>query len=605
MSGFSISNNLLANEVNLDLSEHQQSLGTSVRDLSSGLRVNDAADDPSGYAIATSLQTHAQAFGQASQNVSDAQNAATVADGALAAVTDILLRIRELAVGAASSVDSTSDREDIQAEIGQLLAEINRIAQDTNFNGRSLLDGSIAGNQSGQNATATITSNSILFSNGANTASAATANSNLLLASTVLVDHAQFPPIDATLQQAAAAGVDTVSVSDAGYIQPGMTFQSGNVLVDVQAVDAAAGTITASFSGALASGAEIHAYVIGTITGPISVGQQLVTVANGLGGNAVALYAGEVLQINAVTLASNDVVVVQKVVSPDSFVATFNKAQPAGVSVYSINWENVGTSGNGSYNFTPGPADSSPDGSPVYVEEYSGAFAANTGKTQVVEVGRVTDSTPTIENFSLPGNPTNEFAGGNFIALSALGDGNVPVVSTVDGTIELQVIDDNGTAAVQETFYGTASQTSTTSAFLLAPGERAELFDGIVTTLGNFSLADVGSTAYIKVLQAVQAPTSNPGPLVVQSGSDEGDVVQIGIPAVNTNTLRISATTVIGASGGDPTLAAEDAIGQMDYALQQVTTIRAQLGASIVRLGIDQSNDDTAATELTASQSNI
>lgn len=136
MSGFSISNNLLANEVNLELSEHQQSLGTSVRDLSSGLRVNSAADDPSGNAIAASLQTHSQAFNQASQNVTNAQNAAAVADGGLAAVTDILLRMRELAVGAASTVESTSDRTNIQAEINQLLLEINRIAQNTNFNGR-------------------------------------------------------------------------------------------------------------------------------------------------------------------------------------------------------------------------------------------------------------------------------------------------------------------------------------------------------------------------------------------------------------------------------------------------------------------------------------
>jgi len=107
-------------------------------------------------------------------------------------------------------------------------------------------------------------------------------------------------------------------------------------------------------------------------------------------------------------------------------------------------------------------------------------------------------------------------------------------------------------------------------------------------------------------LQSVAAITSSNNPaLQVQSGADEGDVIQIAIPAVNTNTLRVSNVTVIGASGTDPTLASEDAIGQVDFALQQVTTTRAQIGAQIVRLGVDETNDDTAATELTASQSNI
>ena len=178
MSGFSISNNLLANDVNLELSEHQQSLSTSVRDLSSGLRVNNAADDPSGNAIATTLQTHSQAFDTASQNVTNAQNAAAVADGALAAVTGILLRIRELAVGAASTIDSSSDRVDIQAEIGQLLAEINRIAQNTNFNGRALLDGSVAGFQPAQSATTIVEANSVLLTGSAGAGSFLLAGTN-------------------------------------------------------------------------------------------------------------------------------------------------------------------------------------------------------------------------------------------------------------------------------------------------------------------------------------------------------------------------------------------------------------------------------------------
>jgi flagellin len=603
MSGFSISNNLMANEVNLELSEHQQSLGTSVRDLSSGLRVNTAADDPSGNAIAASLQTHAQAFNQASQNVTNAQNAGAVADGALAAVTDILLRIRELAVGAASAVDSTSDRVNIQAEINQLLLEINRIAQDTNFNGRALLNGSIAGYQPGQSPQVLVESNSILMSS---TASAG--GSNLLLASTGIFSGALEPSMVFQLQQAVTASpnAQTVKVSETQYIEPGAIFNLDGEAVTVQSVNAAAGTITAVFSANGASGDVANAVVNTTIAASISAGTHLVTVAN----TGQPLYAGETLQINAQSVADNDVIVVQKVVSPTSFIATFNKPQAPGADVYGGNemWmpANFGP-GVFTWNYGSTATDSAPIGSTAYVIESTsgGTPPANGSTTQIVATGKVVagglDSTSVEFSQAIP-----DLFGGNFQIYTALGLGTIPVVNTIDGTIKLTVVDQNGTIGVQESFYDTATQSSVTSPYLLAPGERAMLYDGVVTILGDFSAADIGSTAYIKVLQSVGATASaNTPTLQVQSGADEGDIIDIAIPAINTNTLRVSDVTVIGASGTDPTLASEDAIGQCDYALQQVTTVRAQIGAEIVRLGIDETNDDTAAVELTASQSNI
>ncbi len=604
MSGFSISNNLLANEVNLELSEHQQTLGTSVRDLSSGLRVSDAADDPSGNAIATSLQTHSQAFDQASQNVANAQNAAAVADGGLAAVTDILLRIRELAVGAASTVDSTSDRVDIQSEISQLLLEINRIAQDTNFNGRSLLNGSVAGYQPAQSAQAITTANSILLSSGAN----APGQSGYLLDTAGVYNDMLQPQIVWQLQQTVATSpvAQTVKVSDTQYIQPNTIFKLDGDTVTVQSVDAQNGTITAVFSANGVPGDVADPTVNTSLTAAVSAGTHLVTVANA----AQPLYAGETLQVGYLSLATNDVIVVQKVVSPTSFIATFNKPQVAGSPIYGGNEQffpaNFGP-GTFTWNYGGTPTDGAPIGSTAYViESTSGATPpADGSQTAVVASGTIVagglETTSAEFSKAIP-----DLFGGSFQIYTALGLGTIPVVNTVDGTIKLAVVNQSGTIGVQETFYDTATQASVTSPYLLAPGERTMLYDGVVTTLGDFGSADVGSTAYIKVLQSVAAITSTSNPaLQVQSGADEGDLIQIGIPAVNTNTLRVSTVTVIGASGTDPTLAAEDSIGQVDYALQQVTTTRAQIGSEIVRLGIDQTNDNTAATELTASQSNI
>ncbi|HEV7179751.1 MAG TPA: flagellin, partial [Candidatus Baltobacteraceae bacterium] len=108
--GLSIANNLLANNVQLNLNRNQESLKNTVNQLSSGLRINNASDDPSGLAIATNLQTQVDGFNQAVQNVQNANNAAQVALGALSTTTDILQRVRSLAVEAASDINSNSDR---------------------------------------------------------------------------------------------------------------------------------------------------------------------------------------------------------------------------------------------------------------------------------------------------------------------------------------------------------------------------------------------------------------------------------------------------------------------------------------------------------------
>ena len=162
IGGLSIANNLLANEASLNLNRNQDMLKSAVTKLSSGLRINTAADDPSGLAIAESLQAQVNGFDQAVRNVQDATNAATVAEGALQTTTDILQRIRTLAVQGASDITSVNDKQNLQAEVQQLLLEVNRISQNTSFNGQQLLDGSHAGFQQQVGANALITSNSNL-----------------------------------------------------------------------------------------------------------------------------------------------------------------------------------------------------------------------------------------------------------------------------------------------------------------------------------------------------------------------------------------------------------------------------------------------------------
>jgi flagellin len=130
-----------ANDVLLNLDRNQQAFEQTVTQLSSGLRINSAADDPSGNSIAVNLTSKVGGLQQAVNNVQNGVNALNVANGALVTVQDILVRINNLLVESNSDINSTADLQDIQTEINSLLTEINQIGQKTNFNGLTLLDG--------------------------------------------------------------------------------------------------------------------------------------------------------------------------------------------------------------------------------------------------------------------------------------------------------------------------------------------------------------------------------------------------------------------------------------------------------------------------------
>ena len=370
MSGLSIANNLLANQASLNLNRNQALLGNTVNQLSSGLRINTAADDPSGLAIAETLQSQVNGFQQAVKNVQDANNAATVAEGALQTTTDILQRIRSLAVQASSDITSTADKANLQVEVQQLLLEVNRISQNTNFNGQQLLDGSHAGFQGAVSSSLVITANSVLATGGNG---AIPGNANFLIA--------------------------TLQASNANF-------------------------------------------------------------------------------------------------------------------------------------FTTGPG------------------------------------------------------------------------GTTDGTIELQVVNTGSNIVAQS--YGISSATGVVTTLGSAVAGGGITVDNVLVTVGNITIADVGVTAFVKVSQSV-ALQSNPQKFAFnfQSGANEGATIQVGFQATNTDTLRISNINLLASSPQSASLGAEDAIGQLDNAIQSLLNQRATLGAVIVRLNEDMSNDNIAAVNLQASESQI
>ncbi|WKB54486.1 flagellin [Eleftheria terrae] len=154
-----INTNVTSLTAQRNLNASQSSLTTSMQRLSSGLRVNSAKDDAAGLAIAERMNTQVRGLSVAARNANDGISLAQVAEGALGKVGDMLQRMRELAVQSSNATNSDDDRLALQAEVTQLRDEINRVAQQTGFNGQKLLDGtfSAASFQVGANSGETIT----------------------------------------------------------------------------------------------------------------------------------------------------------------------------------------------------------------------------------------------------------------------------------------------------------------------------------------------------------------------------------------------------------------------------------------------------------------
>jgi flagellin len=139
--GLFINTNQSALNSQRHLTKSTSALATSFERLSSGLRINSAKDDAAGLSISTRLTAQTKGLNQAVRNCSDGISLAQTAEGALSETTNILQRLRELAVQSANDTNNANDRASLQAEVSQLVDEIDRIAETTNFNNNLLLDG--------------------------------------------------------------------------------------------------------------------------------------------------------------------------------------------------------------------------------------------------------------------------------------------------------------------------------------------------------------------------------------------------------------------------------------------------------------------------------
>ncbi len=159
-----INTNVMSLNAQRNLTTSGNSLATSIQRLSSGMRINSAKDDAAGLAISERFTTQIRGLDVAVRNANDGISLAQTAEGAMVEIGNNLQRVRELAVQSANATNSDSDRKALQAEVTQLVSEIDRVSRQTNFNGTALLDGSFSGAlfQIGADAGQTIGINTIV-----------------------------------------------------------------------------------------------------------------------------------------------------------------------------------------------------------------------------------------------------------------------------------------------------------------------------------------------------------------------------------------------------------------------------------------------------------
>ena len=230
-----INTNMAANIASNALTRNERTMGQTMERLSTGLRINSAKDDAAGLAISSKMTSQIRGLNQAVRNANDAIGMIQVEEGAMKEVSSILQRMRELAVQAISDSNTSADRSALDKEFTQLASEVQRIGNNTQWNGTDLIDG---------------TKGASSFQIGAN-ASQTVSHTFGQIATTAIASAAVAPAEGSTTTTSSDADVDTVAIS-------GGTFAVGDTLsITVDSLVFSA-EVTAVNSSSVVSGLKFH-----------------------------------------------------------------------------------------------------------------------------------------------------------------------------------------------------------------------------------------------------------------------------------------------------------------------------------------------------------
>lgn len=306
-----INTNVASLNAQRNLGTSQANLNKSMQRLSSGLRINSAKDDAAGLAISDRMTAQIRGLNQAARNANDGISLAQTAEGALQESTNILQRIRELAVQSANDTNSVSDRSSLNDEVTQLKAELDRIAQTTEFNGKAVIDGTMADAtfQVGANAG---TSQTITFSiDSARAADLGTeVNYTEYVAGEAAANSTAFSGLTLTADETGTAGssISLTIASDTGASVNSVAVVASTGSITVTIAGSAGSTITSADLADLINGdAAAGALVDAVATSSASIGSAASTA---LVGGVTEVEAAGTTTVNNLSVATRSQAVV-------------------------------------------------------------------------------------------------------------------------------------------------------------------------------------------------------------------------------------------------------------------------------------------------------
>ncbi|MFM0327799.1 flagellin N-terminal helical domain-containing protein [Caballeronia glebae] len=577
-------NSLVAQQ---NLNSTQSALSSAITRLSSGKRINSAADDAAGQAIASRMTSQINGLNQGVSNANDGVSMTQTASSGLSQISDNLQRIRQLAVQASSGSLSASDQASLQKEVTQRIAEVNRIASQTTYNGTNVLDGS-AGTvsfQVGANVGQTI---GINLSNGVSAAQlgtgVATSGSTLgTLGGLSLTSSGQ------TYSGTGKADITSINVLADG--------KGGYTFTDQNNQNLGAAAVTSLFGGAAANtgaGKVIPLKAQGAIASTTNA------LASAVANNVTAAGTGTT---NVTTTTGFNTDTTTKL-SSITLGTPLDSSSYGGSGTGDITQIDVYSDGAGGYSFkgTDGTTDSG---------------AGNTQLAALFTVGTASGSGATAQAASLAINSSGAISGdatSNASALSTIVSGNVttsttavpnvtgPSSSTLLGSVSVNLTSTGAVAGATDTtaftsvnIYGDGSGGYTFKA-VDANGQEATGAAATAAQSGVNALFTVGTSA---TAPAGKSLTASPALAAATNANATNAKAGLDQATALASPPKVSDIDLTATNG------ANLAIESIDNALNTVNSIQADLGAAQNRFSSIASTQTAQSTNLSSAQSQI
>jgi len=577
-----INTNISSLNAQRNLNTSQSSLATSLQRLSSGLRINSARDDAAGMAISARMTSQINGNNQATRNANDGISLAQTAEGDLAQMGTNLQRMRDLAVQSANATNSASDRAALQAEVASLAAEIDRVAQNSSFNGVKLLDGSFTAQTfhvgAGATANDSISISAIdsartsqLGGAGATTSATTTgtAVTGALTSGALTLNGFQVGASAA----GAAPGQSTDSAIQIAAAINGVSASSGvTATANSHAVTGAAATVSTAIA---ANTFQINGVNVGAVAAGGSAPGQGANVAAAV--NLVSTQTG----VTATADATTGAVTLTAADGRDILLNATHATRTAFLTQTGFLTGNVGTVGT--------------------TTVASGAYTAPVSAT-VTDLYKVSvDGISVFSGVVTAAGSSAALLDTAFTAFATANTGYTLTGTIAAGTLKINKSD--GTAIAVNTAFTDLTGLAAAAGAISTPG--GGLFGGanptVVAGIAGITTTTVAGTGQVDNHGTITL-SSNSASGIVLSG---GNAALAGFTAGTTAATTVSTVSSISAVNVSTATGATAALSAIDGAIATINTSRASLGAYQNRFASVVTSLQTTSENLTASRSRI